>query len=161
MKFKLNKRKELNITKKKLREIKLEEDRCKVKDGLEKLKKQQKMVAKIQSRCNIMGVHDMVDFFNYLGVTNEQLMAQKEILEQQKKEKLEILIATKSRFDNIRFKEQRINQNAINYSHTLKCIENEDSYIEPHINDFFSENKIVENDFQKQRLARLHSVLST
>lgn len=63
MKLKLNKRKELSNTKKKLREIKLDGDRWKVKDGLEKLKKQQKMVAKIQSRCNIMGVHDMVDYF--------------------------------------------------------------------------------------------------
>lgn len=58
--------------------------------------------------------------FNYLGSTNEQLLAQKDILEQQKKEKLDILIATKVRYDILRFKEQKVSQNAIDYSHTLK-----------------------------------------
>jgi hypothetical protein len=68
-----------------------------------------------------MGVHDLVDYFNYLGGTNAQLLMQEEELELRKKKTLEILVDGKEKLEYIKlYKERNVKVNAIHYTHTLK-----------------------------------------
>ena len=56
-----------------LRQLKLEQDHSLLQTKMERLRNQQNQLAKIQSRCNVKGIHDLIDYFNYLVDTNENL----------------------------------------------------------------------------------------
>lgn len=107
-----DKRNELKSTKKKLREIQNEEDRHKLQEELERLKKQHKQFAKIQTRCNVKDIHDIVKYYNYLLETNEQLQFQNEIIETEKNKKTQKLVLLKEELQKRSiFKQGKSNEN--------------------------------------------------
>ena len=112
---------DLKTTKNKLKEIKQEEDRNKFKDSLEKLRRQQDLLAKIQSRCNIRDIKDLVTYQGYLSKTNEQLNYQNNALESEKQQKLQKLQELKQKFNEIAlYKDREEDSNKIKVEHTLE-----------------------------------------
>jgi len=156
-----DKRNELKSTKKKLREIQNEEDRHKLQEELERLKKQHKQFAKIQTRCNVKDIHDIVKYYNYLLETNEQLQFQNEIIETEKNKKTQKLVLLKEELQKRSiFKQGKSNENWVKYSYTLDCLRQQHTYIDPHFNDFILEDKLAQKEHLKEKLLGLHEILS-
>lgn len=154
-------RAEIKTTKNKLKDIKQEEDRSKLDEGLQKLRRQQDLLAKIQSKCNVKDIKDLVTYHNYLNTTREQLLYQNNILEVKREEKTKQLFEMKERLNNIiLYKESDVDNNKINVEQTLKWIANEDAYLQPHINDYVNEKNIAINDNYKIKIQHLHKLLT-
>ena len=73
--------------------------------------------------------------------TTDQLIFHKDILEKEQEEKLAMLKNLKEKLNNIKLSKEDERKNIIKIEDTLKWISNDNSYIEPHINDFVWEDK--------------------
>ena len=153
---------EAKEAKKKLKERMAEEDREKIRENLDKLRKNQANFAKIQSRCSLKNIHDLKGNWDYLKTTQEQLEHQNEFLKQEKESRVEYLNHLKQKLLNLTlYQPKGGSQNVVPVSHTIKCVQNEESYIDPHFNDFAIEDKIAEREMLKLKIERANEILAT
>lgn len=152
---------DLKTTKNKLKEIKQEEDRNKFQESLEKLRKQQDLLAKVQSKCNIRDIKDLVSYQGYLDKTNEQLSYQSNLLELEKQQKLQKLHELKTKLNAVTLYNDWVEErNKVKIEHTLECLASGDAYVQPHVNDYVNEKKVAEIEIYKFKIKGLHNLLT-
>ncbi|CAI2386483.1 unnamed protein product [Moneuplotes crassus] len=145
-----------NLAKNGLKQIRKEENRAKLEENIEKLRKNQNLFAKIQSKCNVKDIHDLNDYHKYLQDTNVHLEYQKKVMEEEKSKKEKRLQRLTEILEKKKFSTNSNSQyNKIEVEHTLKCIQEEGAYVGPHFDDYINEDDHTRKEFRKRRLEKL------